>query len=192
MRGAERTRERIDGAALRLFVEQGIAETTTRDIARAAGIAEGTIYRHYRSKDELAAGLYAKAVGEIAAELAVAADPKQAFAEQLPAAIRIFCALFDERPLLFRYILLQQHSLSPRLPARIRHPLRMLTDAVKRAIARGEIAKGDPAIIAAMILGLVVQVAVSRLYGEHAQPLKRLAPIIARAALRVVEFSAAR
>jgi AcrR family transcriptional regulator len=185
MRDSDLTRERIDAAALRLFVEQGIAETTTRDIAAAARIAEGTIYRHYAGKDELASGLYVKGVAEIAAELNVAADSRLAFREQLPMAIGIFCRLFDERPLLFRYILLQRDSLSPRMPRSARHPMAMLTGAVKRAQARREIAKCDPAVLAAMILGLVAQVAVAKLRGEHSQSLGRLADTLSRAALGV-------
>ena len=185
MRDADRTRERIDEAALRLFVEQGIAETTTRDIASAARIAEGTIYRHYRSKDELASALYAKGIAEVAEELALAADPNLPFREQLPKAIVIFCRLFDERPLLFRYILLQQHHVAR--PAQIgpRHPAAMLTNAIKRAVTRREISRCDPAVLAAMILGLVLQVALSRIRGDHVQPLGRLADTIAQAALRV-------
>src|SRR4026208_1037758 len=46
------TRERIEKAAIRLFVEKGVAETSVRDIARAVDISEGALYRHFVSKDE--------------------------------------------------------------------------------------------------------------------------------------------
>ena len=47
------TRDRIEKAAIRLFVEKGVTETSVRDIARAVDISEGALYRHFVSKDEL-------------------------------------------------------------------------------------------------------------------------------------------
>jgi len=47
------TRERIVEAARNLFAEKGFDRTTTAEIAREAGISEGTIYRHFKSKKEL-------------------------------------------------------------------------------------------------------------------------------------------
>lgn len=47
------TRERIVEAARNLFAEKGFDRTTTAEIARDAGISEGTIYRHFKSKKEL-------------------------------------------------------------------------------------------------------------------------------------------
>lgn len=49
----ESTQERITRAARKLFGENGFHGTTTAEIAREAGIAEGTIYRYYRDKKEL-------------------------------------------------------------------------------------------------------------------------------------------
>ena len=40
-------------AALHLFAERGINNTTGSALARQAGIAEGTLFRHFRSKDEI-------------------------------------------------------------------------------------------------------------------------------------------
>jgi AcrR family transcriptional regulator len=40
-------------AALPLFARKGFAETTTKDLARAAGISEPLLYRHFASKEEL-------------------------------------------------------------------------------------------------------------------------------------------
>ena len=53
MRDATNTRTKIQQQALRLFVEKGVTETSVRDLAQAAGIAEGALYRHYASKADL-------------------------------------------------------------------------------------------------------------------------------------------
>lgn len=52
-RQPERTQARILTAALQLFSQQGYAGTTTRAIAREAGISEVTLFRHFPSKDQL-------------------------------------------------------------------------------------------------------------------------------------------
>ncbi|MBW4601664.1 MAG: TetR/AcrR family transcriptional regulator [Calothrix sp. FI2-JRJ7] len=44
------TRDRILQAAQRLFAAQGFDGTTTRDLAQAAGVAEGTLFRHFSNK----------------------------------------------------------------------------------------------------------------------------------------------
>ena len=49
---AEDTKARVERAALTLFVARGVAETTTKEIAMAASIAEGTIYRYFPSKEQ--------------------------------------------------------------------------------------------------------------------------------------------
>jgi AcrR family transcriptional regulator len=46
-------RQQILDAALAIFSEKGFAEATTAEIARTAGIAEGTIYKYFPSKREL-------------------------------------------------------------------------------------------------------------------------------------------
>ncbi len=44
------TRDRILQAAQRLFAAQGFDGTTTRDLAAAASVAEGTLFRHFPNK----------------------------------------------------------------------------------------------------------------------------------------------
>lgn len=44
------TRTRILQAAQRLFAAQGFDGTTTRDLAQAASVAEGTLFRHFPNK----------------------------------------------------------------------------------------------------------------------------------------------
>ncbi|MCP3029898.1 TetR/AcrR family transcriptional regulator [Halobacillus sp. A1] len=40
-------------AAIEIFAEKGYAATSTSEIAKKAGVAEGTIFRHYKTKKEL-------------------------------------------------------------------------------------------------------------------------------------------
>jgi AcrR family transcriptional regulator len=47
------TRERIEEQALLLFSRQGFHETSVQEIAEAAGVNEGTIFRLYSSKKDL-------------------------------------------------------------------------------------------------------------------------------------------
>lgn len=46
----EDTQTRILKAAQRLFARRGYGGTTTRDLAQAAGVAEGTLFRHFENK----------------------------------------------------------------------------------------------------------------------------------------------
>jgi AcrR family transcriptional regulator len=46
-------REQIVGAATRVFAEKGFRRATTREVAREAGVSEGTIYNYFEGKDAL-------------------------------------------------------------------------------------------------------------------------------------------
>src|SRR5262249_52343524 len=50
---AQATRQRILDAAQRLIEKSGFIRLTTKEIAREAGVAEGTIFKHFRRKDDL-------------------------------------------------------------------------------------------------------------------------------------------
>jgi AcrR family transcriptional regulator len=52
-RRAARRKAEILEAAAKVFAEKGFHRTTTKDIAEAADIAEGTIYNYFDSKDDL-------------------------------------------------------------------------------------------------------------------------------------------
>ncbi|KAB2343066.1 TetR/AcrR family transcriptional regulator [Actinomadura rudentiformis] len=47
------TRERILDAAAEIMRTRGVASTTTKEIARAAGCSEALLYKHFRDKEEL-------------------------------------------------------------------------------------------------------------------------------------------
>ena len=63
------TRQALLDAALQVFLRHGFARATTREIAQAAGVAEGTIYRHFADKYALFHAVFLSLTVEVVAEL---------------------------------------------------------------------------------------------------------------------------
>ncbi len=186
MRDAAHTKDLIAETALRLFVEKGIKETTIRDIAKAAGIAEGTLYRHYASKEELAWDLFLDNFTTFARELTDLRARYGTFRERLDAMVRHFCSDFDVNPMLFSYVLLQLHGLAKKVGPDVPNPMTVLRDVIAEGMAQGEIPKGDPDVAAAMVSGLVLQLAVFKILGRIEQSFSSLSDTVAAAAWRVL------
>ena len=68
------TKERIERAAIGLFVQKGVAETTVRDIATAVDISDGALYRHFVGKEELVWELFERHYVAFAGRLQALAD----------------------------------------------------------------------------------------------------------------------
>jgi len=60
----QRTRDRIVDVARNLFHNKGFKQTTTRDIAKAARIAAGTLFNYFPTKEDLALTLLADALDQ--------------------------------------------------------------------------------------------------------------------------------
>jgi len=69
----EATRERIEAAALELFRTRGFEATTTRDIARQAEIAVGTLFNYFTAKEAIVIALAEEGLAK--AQAAVAKQP---------------------------------------------------------------------------------------------------------------------
>jgi AcrR family transcriptional regulator len=80
---ARRNRERLLAAAERVFTEKGVT-ASTEDVARAAGVGVGTVFRHFPTKEQLLEAVYQARLARLAAladRLAGSPDAGTAFAE---------------------------------------------------------------------------------------------------------------
>jgi AcrR family transcriptional regulator len=78
-RDAERNRQRILAAAAEVFTDRGL-DATLDEVARAAGVGVGTVYRRFPDKESLIAELFRDRIDRlvtIAEEACAAADPWQ-------------------------------------------------------------------------------------------------------------------
>ena len=65
-------RDRIIDAAVDVFADKGFRAARISDIARAAGVADGTIYLYFDNKDELLITIFEEKMGELLERLHVA------------------------------------------------------------------------------------------------------------------------
>lgn len=77
------TRRRILNVAKQLFNEQGFEATTTRDIAAAAGIASGTLFNYFATKEAVVGCLASEAIEAAAADFAGTSCDESSLEEDL-------------------------------------------------------------------------------------------------------------
>ena len=160
------TRDRIERAAIRLFVDKGVTETSVRDIARAVDISEGALYRHFVSKEQLVWAVFERHYVAFAARLDALAQAETTARGQLAAMIRGFCQAHDDDPTLFRFLLFVQHGQLSKLAPGTPNPVDAVRTVVERGIAAKEIPDQPADVATALVFGIVLQPVTFAAYGR--------------------------
>lgn len=160
------TRHRLETAAMQLFVEKGVAETTVRDIANAVGLSEGAMYRHFAGKDELVWRLFERNYVEFAGRLGTLASAESSTKGKLAAMIRGFCQSHDENPVLFRFLLFVQHGQLGRLADDTPTPVSVMRAVIESGMAAGDIPQQNADLATALVFGIVLEPVQFAAYGR--------------------------
>jgi len=183
---ARDTKDALLEASLRLFVRKGVAATTTRDIAAAAGVAEGTIYRHFVSKEALAEELFLSNYLPYARRLREAIRGQAEPMDQVAAMLRDFCAEHDRNPDLMHFLLIAQHGQLAKVPAGSDTPVAVLRSVIEAGVASGRFRRIDSALATYLVLGLLLEPSKAMAESGLRGPMRRHAQEIAEAARRVL------
>ena len=158
-------RPHIERAALRLFVSRGLRGTTIRDIAAEAGVAEGTLYRHWRSKRELARTLFRECAAAVAGDVRRGAARERTARGRLAAAIRTLFRAARDETLLYELLILPPSRETQDFLAEAESPAEVVADIVAEGQRRHEFVDVDPRLVAECIVGAVNRVAIHRRLG---------------------------
>ena len=174
---------RLERAALSLFAARGVDGVSTREIAARAGLSEGSIYKHFHSKDALAESLFEAIHARLFALVKAAIAEHRGFAEAVGAVVKAYCQAADADRALFEYHLTHMFRFGqvdrPGRP----DPTAEIARRIEAAMKAGECPPGDAEIKAAAALGVVLQPAAHRMAGRFAIDLEDRAEALARAAL---------
>src|SRR5260370_21447729 len=177
---AEDTKARVERGALALFVARGVAEPTTKEIASAASIAEGTIYRYFPSKERLALDLFLRHHRALAEALGDAQRSAKGLRAKIDAIVGCYCDWADRDWTLFAYHLLNQHSFLLQVPDDTPNPVNVVREMIAQAMKAGEIPRRNVDLAAASAIGVVLQAATYKAYGRFTGGLSGAPRLLAR------------
>jgi AcrR family transcriptional regulator len=162
-------------AAMRVVGRKGLEKATVDDIAREAGVAKGTVYLYFRSRDEILEKTIGAAVDDLLERLQRAADAEGTgpFDEALERVLTAQFAYFDENRDFFRlYFASGEYSEDRRLRQSRRYRLHIdrLAALVRRGRRRGELKILDPERAAIAIAGAARDLILRRIHEKQPPP----------------------
>ncbi len=170
------TRQEIIRQAAPVFNQRGFAGATMHDIMQATGLEKGGIYRHFSSKQELAAEAFRYALGLSAERRAEHLDNIDGALNKLRRTIKAFVEV--PSPVAGGCVLMNTaidaDDTNPELRGLAREGVRAWKDRlaaiVRQGVERGEIARGtDPERVAnQLVAALEGALMISRLEGSRA------------------------
>jgi AcrR family transcriptional regulator len=168
------TRERILAAALDLLAEGGYASAGVQAVAARAGVATGSLYRHFESKDDLFTEVFRRAAArELAAVQDVARDDGRPAGERIAAAAEAFARRALAEPTRAYALLAEPVDAAvdtERLAFR-RGYRDVFARTLQQGIDSGELAPHDTETVAAALVGALGEALVgplsSRRQGDH-------------------------
>lgn len=180
-------RPKIERAALKLFIHEGVEAATTREIAENAGVSEGALYRHYKGKDELALHLFKETHKRLGEMMVDALSIDGSLEERVRAAVTAYCQLADDDFLLFSFHLVSIHRYIPYDKKRDDDPVSITEKIIEMLMESGEIPKGNPALKASMVLGIVMQAGQNKIYNRLPGPFSQHIDAFTRAIVAVLK-----
>lgn len=158
-RRADRVREVILDVAFDSFSASGFGGTSTRAIAKLAGVQHSLLLYHFESKEKLWIAMMDKMLGRHVQYLTEVLEgaKDQSPSDQLRLYIQAYAKTLGASPHLFRIMIQQSTQNSDRikwlLDNHLREKFSLITDIIARAQAEGRVIPGEPAHVFYLIVG---------------------------------------
>lgn len=159
-------------ASVHLFVKKGIDGTTIKDIAKEAKVAEGSLYRHFKSKDELAWYLFSAHLNKFTADLMAKVYTLASAKDRVRVFVEESFDAYESDPELYSFLILREHSELDKFAKNYMHPGHVVMRIIEDGQKNGEIRAGNPYVLGALFVGAVIRVCVVKMYGSIQEDLR--------------------
>jgi TetR/AcrR family fatty acid metabolism transcriptional regulator len=152
----EEKRKKILDAATKVFARVGFSNTRIQDVAQEAGIAHGTVYLYFKSKDDLFISIFQESLGELIDYISSEVQKKDSAEDKLRRMISLQLDVIEENPDLTKLILIEfprtGNFLTDRNIDVLSNYIDVIGDVLKNGIEEGIFSTNvKPDIIATMI-----------------------------------------
>lgn len=182
-------------AARTVFARDGYHRAAVRDIAQEAGVAIGTFYLYFSSKEACLHGLLDACYRQIMTAVVAARAERQGVLKKLAASLEAAVQVFAAERDLARLVFLQAAGAGPAFEARLdqlHSDFAALLEAdLAEAAASGLIPSQDGHVSALAVIGALHEVILSWLQRGRPERLEEAAPALLAFVLRGVGLSAA-
>ena len=149
------TKNKINKVALDLFIKKGIKGTTTREIAEKAKIAEGTIYRHFKSKNNIAFELFNNYMNDFMEKISVESNSLVNPRLKLESIIDAFFDFAKKEPKACFYIVIGHYTELGNLSKKKQDLKNIFAGVISEGIKKKEFRTIDESLGAALIIGMI-------------------------------------
>lgn len=161
---------------MRVVARKGIRDVTVQEIADEAGVAKGTVYIYFQSRDEILSRTMDSATDELLVKLAAACKSCSSFREILEQRVRTQLQHFDENRDFFRMYLAMSEPLGEKRLKQ--HPtyqtyLAQLQKLIREAIARGEVRTENVDRLAITIAAVTREIVLNRIIEREPPPIEK-------------------
>ena len=151
-----KTKRKIFETSMKLFAEKGYDATSIEEITATVGVAKGTLYYHFSSKEEIFNFLVEEGVKLLKNSIAIKTDKLENSLDKLRAIVLIQIKILVKYENFITIILSQIWGNDPRSQMCRKYVfeyIQMIEEIVKQGIQKGEIIEGDSNVIASGIFG---------------------------------------
>lgn len=168
-------KESICDAAMRVVARKGMKNVTVQDIADEAGVAKGTVYIYFDSREEILARTMEGATEKLVEKLSEACRECRGFRDIMEQRIRTQLQHFEENRDFFRLYLAMSEPFGERRLKQ--HPtyvtyLEQLETILRDAIARGEVRDADVGRLAISVAAVVREIILNRIIDRDPPPIE--------------------
>lgn len=165
--------ERIIAAALQLFTQRGYFSTSVPDMARTAQVSVGSIYHHFKDKEDVARALYLSLTEHLQDALADIARKHTTVHDRCRAVMAMLFELTESDRDAMDFMLYAKHRdfLPSERPICSSKPFETMRAFVEAGMERGEIRRMDVMVATSCLFGGAIRLITARLDGVLAEPL---------------------